>query len=62
MNTPTKQINQELVLIKSLFISLAGRDPEGKYNPAFIRKILARAKNKPTKAFTNARDFLVQIS
>jgi len=54
-------LSQEVVILRSLIISVAGRDSEGFYKPEFVKSVLKSAKNKPTAEFKNAKDFLNQI-
>lgn len=54
-------LSQEVIVLRSLFISIVGRDAEGTYRPAFVKSILKNAKNKPTEKFTTAKNFLKQI-
>lgn len=54
-------LSQEVIVLRSLFIGIAGTDPEGVYKPAFVKSILKNAKNKPTEKFTAAKNFLKQL-
>lgn len=54
-------LSREVVILRSLVISVAGKDPEGVYKPEFVKSVLKSAKNKPTSEFKNAKDFLNQI-
>ena len=63
--TPTKQKNpdltREIQLMKSLLISLVGRDHEGNYQPEFAKKILLASEEKPTKTFKDPASFLREL-
>ena len=43
---------RELRLMRSLFISVAGTDTEGRYNPNFVKELLAAANEPATKKFS----------
>lgn len=52
----------EMQQIKSaLFGMIALRDPEGEYNPKFVKEVLAIAKLKPTHRYTGRSSFLKQV-
>lgn len=57
-----RDIQTELELIRSFMIGLAIKDDEGEYKPAFVKRVLKSLKDEPTETFTNAKDFLRQIS
>jgi hypothetical protein len=63
--TKTKQnflgLRQEVGLIWSFVIGIAGKDKEGKYRPEFVRKILRAVSEKPTRQFSDPKSFLAQI-
>ena len=44
---------------KFLFAPL--KDPEGEYRKSFIKKMLARAKEKPLYRFTTKEEFMAQV-
>lgn len=54
-------LSQEVIVLRSLFIGVVGRDSEGVYQPAFVKSILKNIKNKPTEKFTTAKNFLKQF-
>lgn len=54
-------LSREVVILRSLVISVAGKDPEGSYKPEFVKSVLKSLKNKPTATFKNKKDFLGQI-
>lgn len=55
-------LSQEVIVLRSLFISIVGTDAEGAYKPAFVKSILKNIKNnKPTEKFTTAKNFLEQL-
>lgn len=51
----------EVTILRSVVISVVGKDSEGVYKPAFVKSVLKNAKNKAIGTFTNAQDFLRQI-
>lgn len=55
-------LKKEIAQLRSLIISVLGKDPEGNYRPAFVRRILKAAEEKPARIFVDARDFLSQLS
>ena len=57
----TKNIKQELQLLKSFVIGLAGKDKEGDYKPSFVKKTLKASVEKPTHTFKSEKSFLEQI-
>lgn len=61
MSTSTARVRAletDVLLMRSLLISLVGEDDEGEYRPEFVREMLARASEKPTHTFKNKKQFL----
>lgn len=56
-----RELKNEVALLRSFVIGLAGKDKEGEYRPEFVRKILKAAKEKPTYTFRDARSFLAEL-
>jgi hypothetical protein len=56
-----KALFQELKLLRSLAISIVGKDSEGKYKPAYVRRILEASRKKPTKEFISEKEFLAEL-
>lgn len=54
----TVQLKEEVKLLRSFVIGMAGKDKEGEYRPEFVKKIFAALKEKPTHKFTDAKSFL----
>ena len=55
-------LKEEIEVIKSLFISLVGKDKEGDdYLAEFVKEILKAAKEKPRYSFKGPKNFLKQI-
>jgi hypothetical protein len=54
-------ISKEISLLRSFAISIVGKDAEGTYNPAFVRRAMMAAHAKPTKRFVDAQSFLKEI-
>lgn len=62
--TVTKIVNNlsnEVRVLRSLVISVIGKDNEGEYRPAFIKSVLKAAGQKSTERFTNPKDFLKKL-
>lgn len=57
----TRELERELGLLRSFVIGQFGDDPEGEYNPKFVKEILMAAKEKPKYEFKNGKSFLKQI-
>ncbi|OGL80041.1 hypothetical protein A2936_00500 [Candidatus Uhrbacteria bacterium RIFCSPLOWO2_01_FULL_47_25] len=55
------RLEQEVNLLRSFVIGLTSRDPEGEYNPEFVRRYQRVRKSKPIYRFTDAKSFLKQI-
>lgn len=60
--TRIDSLAREMSVLRSLTISLIGRDEEGGYNPAFVKKVLKTAQEKPAAYFTDKSTFLASIS
>ncbi len=52
---------RELALLRSLAISIVGRDKEGSYKPAFVRRVLDASTHTPTHAFITSEKFLEDV-
>jgi len=52
------ELRDEITVIRSFVIGLAGRDPEGNYRPEFVERILKASREKATKEFKSAESFL----
>lgn len=61
LKTEVNSLKNEVRLLRSLFIGILGKDPEGDYNPKFVKRILKAAKEKPHYTFTSPKDFLSQL-
>ncbi len=48
-------------MLRSLAVSLVGRDSEGAYRPEFVRRILQSVSRTPTKHYTNKKSFLAEL-
>lgn len=49
---------EEIKTIRSIMIGWLGRDPEGEYNPDFVKKTLDAAKDESVYTFKNKKEFL----
>ncbi|MEK7595459.1 MAG: hypothetical protein AAB443_02635 [Patescibacteria group bacterium] len=56
------KIEQELILLKSFIIGLAGKDNEGAYRQEFVKKTLESLSETPKREFSDSKSFLRQIS
>ncbi len=56
-----RDLAHELQQVKSLLISFVGTDPEGAYNPVFVKRVLEAAREKPTRTFRDAATFLEEV-
>lgn len=61
MDTKVITIEQEVSLIKSFVIGLAGKDREGNYRPEFVKRVLEALSDRSRYSFTNATGFLACI-
>ena len=62
IRTELSTIKQDVALLRSMLISLLGKDREGNYRSSFIKQILKSAREKPTRSFSDPKDFLSQLS
>lgn len=60
MNQTT--LAEEVAMLRSLAVSLVGRDSEGAYRQEFVRKALRAARLVPTRRFLNKKTFLAELS
>lgn len=66
MNTKTQQqelteLHNEIVILRSFVIGLAGKDSEGEYDPAFVQKVLKASQEELVGTFKNAQTFLAAL-
>ena len=62
LNNRLTVLQKEVRLLRSTLVSMVQKDKEGEYNPEFIERMLAASKEKPTRAFINARSFLADLN
>ena len=67
MTTKTleKQVNElkrEVKLLRSAFIGITGKDPEGDYRPDFIKRIKKAGLEKATYRYTGSGSLLKLIA
>ena len=60
-NKKAEALEREVELVRSFMIGLAGKDPEGDYNPIFVKRTLKAAKEKPKYEFKDVKSFLTYI-
>lgn len=53
---------EEMKMLRSLVVSLVGRDSEGEYRSDFVRKALHARKLQPTRRFVSKKVFLAELS
>ncbi len=56
-----RDLAYEFRQVKSLLISFVGTDPEGAYNPIFVKQVLEAAREEPTRTFRDATKFLEKL-
>ena len=54
----TRELKNEVELLRSLVLGYVAKDPEGDYNPAFVRRVLRAAAEKPKHEFKDTNSFL----
>ena len=54
-------LQQEVGLLRSFVVGIAGKDKEGNYRPEFIRKILESSKEKGEFVFKDGKSFLARL-
>ena len=59
--TTLKQLQQEVRLLRSVFIGIAGSDEEGHYRSNFVEDVLAAVNEKPTETFQTPAAFLAAL-
>lgn len=57
----TVELEKEVALLRSLVLGYIAKDPEGDYKPAFVRRILKAAAEKPKYEFKDSRSFLKHL-
>jgi hypothetical protein len=55
-------LEKEVQMLRSFAISIVGKDSEGVYRPAFVRKALRAANRVPTKRFVSSEKFLADLA
>ena len=55
-------LKQEVELLRSAVIGIIGKDPEGEYQPEFVKSTFEALKRKPTRRFVSSKQFLEDIS
>lgn len=61
LDKKTRELEKEIELLRSFVIGRAGRDPEGEYNPAFVKRVLKAAQEKPKYEFKDSKSFLKHV-
>ena len=61
LDKKTKALEMEVELLRSFVIGQAGKDPEGEYNPDFVKRALKAAKENPKYEFKDPDSFLKHI-
>lgn len=55
------ELKREVHSLRSFLNSWVGKDKEGEYRPAFVRRIAKATQEKPTLTFKNPKSFLDDI-
>ncbi len=61
MATRTNELKKEVALLRSAVIGQIGKDPEGSYRPAFVKRILKAVIEKAEYTFFDKKSFLKDI-
>lgn len=61
MTAQLERIEREVRSVRSLLISVVGKDQEGKYNPEFVQAIQASSSELPTHTFKSSKTFLQEL-
>lgn len=56
-----RKIQEELRLLRSSVIGMIGKDREGVYRPAFVRRIQRALREKPEQIFRDEKSFLEHL-
>lgn len=54
-------LQNEVILLRSFVIGIAGKDKEGEYKPEFVNRIFNALKEKSEFKFTDSKNFLTQL-
>ena len=54
-------LQQEVELLRSFVVGIAGKDNEGNYRPEFVRKVLKASKEKGRFIFKDGKSFLSHL-
>lgn len=57
----TANIQEEIKLLRSFVIGIAGKDKEGEYRAEFVKKIFRTFREKPRYVFKDKESFLRQL-
>ena len=57
----TSALQKEVELLRSFVIGRIGKDMEGEYQPAFVRKVMKALSETPKYEFGNVTSFLKHI-
>lgn len=60
LNKEVFTLRKDMEIVKGILLA-AYRDPEGEYKKNFVKKMLAREKERPLYRFTTREAFLKQI-
>lgn len=55
-----KDIESEIIALRSYIIGVAGKDKEGNYRPEFVKKVLSAVRDKTDYKFENPEKFIKQ--
>ena len=61
ISTTRIQLKQDVRLLKSFMIGIAGRDKEGDYHPKFVQHMMKALRDKPNHTYRGAKTFLEKL-
>ena len=61
LDQKTKDLEYQVGLLRSFVIGQVGKDPEGDYNPTFVKRALQAAQELPKYEFQDPASFLKHI-
>jgi len=56
-----EELKKEVRQLRSFVIGQVGRDDEGEYKPAFVKRVLRAANEKPIYTFKGGKSFLKSL-
>jgi hypothetical protein len=56
-----EKLEKEVAQLRSFVIGHVGRDNEGEYNPAFVKRVLEAQREMPVYIFKDSKSFLKHL-